>query len=107
MNCVPECEYCKSINVLIDGENCSIGGYYCKKLKRLVQINKPVEKDCPFYFEGYTYKDLVDLRFKMKVILESGVVEFKKGCFIPVNIANYALKEFDKLLNRNNEESNN
>ena len=33
MNCVAECEYCRSVNVCIDSPNCNTTGHFCTKLK--------------------------------------------------------------------------
>lgn len=65
MNCVKECEYCKSITCQLDGPNCSIAGYVCTKLNKFVLIDRPIEKDCPFYSPPFTYSDLVQFKFKL------------------------------------------
>ncbi len=103
MNCVAECEYCKSINVLIDGESGSIAGHFCKKLNRLVQINKPVEEDCPFYFKGYSYRDLVELQ--ERILKNINNYRYQKFPTISYNIPTVTVigiirKEFDSILNK-------
>lgn len=100
MNCVAECEYCKSIDVLVDGESGSVSGHFCKKLNRLVQINRPIEEDCPFYFNGYSYKDLVDLKGRIVSILKPSVETFMGISWVPVIAINKALEEFDSVLNK-------
>lgn len=76
MNCVAECEYCRSVNVCIDSPNCNTTGHFCTKLNRLVSINKPVDEDCPFYFNKYSYRELINLRDS----LISELYKIRVGC---------------------------
>ena len=103
MDCVSTCEYCKSVNVLIDGESGSIAGHFCKKLNRFVQINKPVEKDCPFYPTYYNYKDLIDLRnsliLKLYEVKDKQFNTIMSGEYISVqDIESIIYDIFDELL---------
>ena len=66
MNCVAECEYCRSVNVCIDSPNCNTTGHFCTKLNRLVSINKPVDEE----FSSVALNiGMNDERFK-KIIIE-------------------------------------
>lgn len=103
MNCVAECEYCKSIDVLVDGESGSVSGHFCKKLNRLVQINRPVEEDCPFYFNGYSYRDLIELRGRiLKSINDYKYLRFPIVSLtnIPTTVIGIIRNEFELLLNK-------
>ncbi len=107
MDCVSTCEYCKSVNVLIDGESGSIAGHFCKKLNRFVQINKPVEKDCPFYPTYYNYKDLIDLRnsliLKLYEVKDKQFNTIMSGEYISVqDIESIIYDIFDELLDEQN-----
>lgn len=108
MNCVAECEYCRSINVCIDSPNCNTTGHFCTKLNRLVSINKPVDKDCPFYNNKYSYSELIKLRDSL--ILELYKVNnhwFRRGTLperfiLAQDVENVLYNVFNKLLDKQN-----
>ena len=109
MNCVAECEYCKSVNVCIDSPNCNTTGHFCIKLNRLVSINKPVDEDCPFYFNKYSYRELINLRdsliselYKVRVKWYEGATITLKDSLFAQDIEDAVYNVFNKLLDKQN-----
>lgn len=108
MNCVAECEYCRSVNVCIDSPNCNTTGHFCTKLNRLVSINKPVDEDCPFYSNKYSYRELINLRDSLILKLYKLRTKWFEGANMPERfivaqgVEDAVYDVFNKLLDKQN-----